>query len=72
MRSSHARRQLIAPAASPEETAAIVAALEQFLRAAALPLAATAEAPDEWRRAAMLEGVEREPQADARDPWINT
>jgi hypothetical protein len=64
--------ELIAPSASPEEAAAIVAALERFMAASAAASAAAAETPDRWRRAAMLEGVERERQGDDPDPWINT
>jgi hypothetical protein len=40
---------------------------------------ATAPAPqaplqglDEWQRAAILEGVERDEPGDLLDPWINT
>jgi hypothetical protein len=69
-RSSHL--QLIAPSASPEEAAAIVAALERFMRATAPPASETADAPDGWHRAAILEGVGREPGGDLPDPWINT
>jgi hypothetical protein len=76
MRAPVARRRshskLIAPAASPEMTAAIVAGLERFRRATAARSAAPQEHPDPWRRAAMLEGVSREQPADVRDPWINT
>jgi hypothetical protein len=65
-------------AASPEEAAAIVAALERFMRATASR--AGADAPpqlDEWHAAAILEGVCRTPRGDASgamlgDPWINT
>jgi hypothetical protein len=64
--------ELIAPSASPEEAAAIVAALERFMRATAPSSAAPASAPDQWRRAAILEGVGREDEWDASDPWINT
>jgi hypothetical protein len=64
--------ELIAPSASPEEAAAIVAALERFMRDTAPPLAAPVEAVDPWLRAAMLEGVAREGPADEPDPWINT
>jgi hypothetical protein len=68
-RASHL--QLIPPSASPEEAAAIVAAVERFMRDTAPP--ATPEpAPDPWRRAAFLEGVSREDQGDSGDPWINT
>jgi hypothetical protein len=66
-------RQLIAPAAaSPEEAAAVIAALERFMRATATPAAAPAKTPDPWERAAILEGVERDAQGDLPDPWINT
>jgi hypothetical protein len=64
--------QLIAPSASPEEAAAVVAALERFIRATAPPVSSPAPAGDPWRRAALLEGVEREAQGDLPDPWINT
>jgi hypothetical protein len=66
------RLELVAPAASPEEAAAIVAALERFMRATASPHEAPAQSPDPWQRAAILEGVEREDPGDIRDPWINT
>jgi hypothetical protein len=62
---------LIAPAASPEEAAAIVAALERFIGDTASAPAPEA-APDPWQRAAILEGVAREDPPDLRDPWINT
>jgi hypothetical protein len=54
--------KLIAPTASPEEAAAIVAALERFMRDTAPPPARTAPPRDPWRRAALLEGVHREPE----------
>jgi hypothetical protein len=65
-------RQLIAPAVSPEEAAAVVAALERFMRATAPRPATPSIAADPWERAAILEGVERDAQADLPDPWINT
>jgi hypothetical protein len=69
------RLRLIAPSASAEEAAAIVAALQRFMRATARP-GGTAEGPQQdaegWLRAAMLEAVEREPEAGLGDPWINT
>jgi hypothetical protein len=65
--------QLITPAASPQEAAAIVAALERFMRATApVPAGAAPGALDGWRRAALLEGVRREPGQDLPDSWINT
>ncbi len=64
--------KLIAPAASPEEAAAVVAALERFMRTTAPAVAAGQEPQDGWQRAAMLDGVEREAQGELPDPWINT
>jgi hypothetical protein len=63
--------RLLAPASSPEEAAAIVAALERFMRETAPPRAA-APAADPWRRAALLEGVERDHREADPHPWINT
>jgi hypothetical protein len=63
--------QLIASSASPEEAAAIVAALERFARATAAAPGAT-QAPDAWQRAAILEGVTREDDRGLPHPWINT
>ncbi|HEX4838742.1 MAG TPA: hypothetical protein VFV03_09500 [Solirubrobacteraceae bacterium] len=61
-----------APSASPAEAAAIVAALERFMRDTAPRLAPPAEDTNPWLRMAMLEGVSREGQDDVSDPWINT
>jgi hypothetical protein len=52
---------IVAPNASPEEAAAVVAALEQFMRATAPPPAAPAPRQNPWQRAALDEGVGREP-----------
>jgi hypothetical protein len=58
---------IVAPAASPEEAAAVVAALERFMRETA-PTPAPAPAPvSGWMQAARQEGVERAP---GRDPWL--
>lgn len=47
-------------APTPEEAAAVIAAIEQFLReTTAGP--APAEKPSEWVRTARLEAVDREP-----------
>ncbi len=64
--------ELIAPSASPAEAAAIVAALERFMRDTAPPTTPSAQAVDPWLRAAMLEGVARTGPEDEPDPWINT
>jgi hypothetical protein len=67
------RLELIDPAASPEEAAAVVAALERFMRDTAPPPASPRRTEDGWRRAALLEGVSRAGEdAWPRDPWINT
>jgi hypothetical protein len=65
-------RRSASTSASAEEAAAIVAALERFMRSTAPPPAPAAEDPGAWQRAAILEGVERECHADLFDPWINT
>ncbi len=54
--------EMTAPTASPEEAAAIVAALEWFMRDTAPALAPQPAPPDPWRCAALREGVEREPE----------
>jgi hypothetical protein len=48
---------LVAPRATSEEAAAIVAALEHFMRETAPPAAPAPERPNPWVRAARLEGV---------------
>ena len=50
------------PAASPDEAAAIIAALEQFMRDTAPPPAPVEfPRPTAWKRAALDEGVSRRP-----------
>jgi hypothetical protein len=53
--------------ASPEEAAAIAAAIEQFLRDTAPPPAAEEPAVNPWLRAALFEGVGRDPAGPC--PW---
>ena len=53
--------ELIAPGASAEEAAAIVAALERFMRETAPVPAPVEEGPNPWHRAGLLESLEREP-----------
>ncbi len=62
--------ELIAPSASPLEAAAVVAALERFMRDTAPQLAPPAERRDLWTRMAMLECVGREDEwpTDWGDP----
>ena len=60
------RLELHGSSASPEEAAAVMAAIEQFLRDTA-PTPAPPEArPSPWITAARLEGVERSPSFE---PW---
>ncbi len=55
--------ELVTPAASPEEAAAVIAAVEQFMRDTA-PAVAPVEAPvSGWLLAARHEAVERDPGA---------
>jgi hypothetical protein len=53
--------------ASPEEAAAIAAAIEQFLRDTAPPPAPEGPAASPWLRAALFEGVGRDPAGVS--PW---
>ena len=57
---------IVAPNASPEEAAAVVAALERFMRETAAPPAAPAKR-DPWQQAALVEGVSRQPLEPL--PW---
>ncbi len=59
--------QIVAPDASPEEAAAVVAALERFLRDTAPPPAAVAPQRSGWLVAALHEGVAQQP--DPPLPW---
>jgi hypothetical protein len=54
------------PAATPEEAAAVVAAIEQFEHDTAPPGGAPVRPEDAWLRAARLEAVGRDPDAP---PW---
>jgi hypothetical protein len=60
--------RIVAPAASPQEAAAVVAALERFMRDTA-PTPAPRPTPGHppWARAALLEGTGH--AADATSPW---
>jgi hypothetical protein len=61
------RLELHGSSASPEEAAAVMAAIEQFLRDTAPPLAPPQAKPNQWVAAARLEGVERFP---SREAWM--
>jgi hypothetical protein len=49
--------QIVTPSASPEEAAAVMAAVDRFLRTTTPPAPETAPATNPWQRAARLEGV---------------
>jgi hypothetical protein len=59
--------EIVAPSASPEEAAAVVAALTQFLRDFAPVIVAAPDKPNPWQRAALLEATGRDP--DGPSPW---
>ena len=59
--------ELRGSSATPEEAAAIAAAIEQFLRDTAPPPAPDGPAMSGWQRAALLEGVGL--PGDAPGPW---
>jgi hypothetical protein len=61
------RLELHGSSATPEEAAAVMAAVEQFLRDTTPPPAPEEAGPSPWLRAARLEAVEREP---SRDAWF--
>jgi hypothetical protein len=61
------RIELRESAASPEEAAAIAAAIEQFIRDTAPPPASAEPAVSPWLRAALFEGVGRDPAGVS--PW---
>jgi hypothetical protein len=61
------RIELSGGPASPEEAAAIAAAIEQFLRDTAPPPAGEGPALSPWLRAGLLEGTKRGPAG--RSPW---
>jgi hypothetical protein len=62
--------QAIPASATPEEAAAIVAAIERFVRdTAPAPATLHSAAPEGWRSAALIEGVSRDPWVDGPQPW---
>ena len=65
--------EIVAPSASPEEAAAVVAALERFMRDTAPPPLPAGPAHNPWARAALLEATGREPDEPSlwgdSHPW---
>jgi hypothetical protein len=55
------RLELRGTSATPEEAAAVMAAVEQYLRDTAPPPAPADERPSPWVQAALREGVDRAP-----------
>lgn len=62
------RIEMAGPSASPEEAAATIAAIEQFLRDTAGASGATPARINPWRRAAMYEGAGLIAESPA--PWL--
>jgi hypothetical protein len=58
---------IVAPSATPEEAAALVAALERFMRETAPRPAPPAPRRNPWQLSALQEGVTRAPMEHA--PW---
>ena len=58
---------IVAPGATDEEAAAVVAALERFMRATAPRSAPQQEQRNPWQQAALREGVAR--QTELLPPW---
>jgi hypothetical protein len=58
---------IVAPNASSEEAAAVVAALERFMRETAPQPAPPAPRRNAWQQAGLSEGVARHPQQPL--PW---
>jgi hypothetical protein len=61
------RLELMGSSASPEEAAAVIAAVEQFLRDTVPPVVEPPAGPSRWQRSALLEGVGRDPDTQ---PWM--
>jgi hypothetical protein len=59
--------ELFGSSATPEEAAAVMAAVEQFMRDTTPPVVPAAPGPSPWVRTALLEGTGREPE---RGVWI--
>jgi hypothetical protein len=60
--------EIVAPSASPEEAAAVIAAVERFLRDTAPPPAPVDPGPSPWVRAARQEAVDRHHPPEP-GPW---
>jgi hypothetical protein len=61
------RLTIVAPGAAPEEAAAVVAAIERFMRETAPPVAPPEPRENPWIRAGRLEATSRD--AGPPTPW---
>ena len=72
-RPARPRIELRQGSATPEEAAAIAAAIEQFLRDTAPPPAAAVTAPSRWLRAGLFAAAGLDPGGPSpwgdREPW---
>jgi hypothetical protein len=59
---------IVAPNASPEEAAAVIAAVQRFIHDTAPPVVSPPPASNPWQRAALREGVDRAPREPP--PWV--
>lgn len=59
--------RIVAPNASAEEAAVVVAALERFMRETVPQPAPPRPRPNPWQQAALQEGVARQPELPL--PW---
>jgi hypothetical protein len=59
---------LVAPNVSPDEAAAVIAAVERFIRETAPVRVAPPARRNAWQAAALREGVERQPLEPL--PWV--
>jgi hypothetical protein len=58
---------IVAPNVSPDEAAAVIAAVERFMRETAPVRVAAPARRNPWQAAALREGIERQPLAPL--PW---
>jgi hypothetical protein len=58
---------IVAPNVSPDEAAAVIAAVERFMRDTAPVRVAPPARQNPWQAAALREGIERQPLAPL--PW---
>jgi hypothetical protein len=62
-----AELSIVAPGVAPEEAAAVIAAVQRFIRDTAPPPAPAVPRRNPWQRAALHESVDRAPREPL--PW---